>query len=109
MRAGPATAVRSPPQVAATIEDATNAVVGQLISAAPPISPTMLGNIVASRRTFIEYSKTPATSTVSDGSHSGLASAAHGWSAAPSGSRAALACPVSTLSKTSSQALERGH
>src|SRR5258708_2430470 len=71
----PITAVSRPVQVAATIDEATNAVVGQCISAAPPSSPTMVGSTVASISTFIECSSTPPSSTASAASHSGLASA----------------------------------
>ncbi len=67
--------VKWPVQVAATIDEARNAVVGQLIRAAPPTSSTMLGSTVASIITFIECSSTPPSSTASKGSHSGLSRA----------------------------------
>jgi hypothetical protein len=59
-------------QVAATIEHARYAVVGQLISAAPPTSVTMLGSMVATSSTFIECSSTPPSSTAREGIHSGV-------------------------------------
>src|SRR5579863_8906683 len=49
--------------LAATIEEATKAVVGQLIRLAPPSSATMLGRSVAVIRTFIECSSTPPSKT----------------------------------------------
>ncbi len=85
-RPGPMTAVRRPVQVAATMEDARKAVVGQLISAAPPTSLTILGSTVATSRTFIECSSTPPSSTANDGINSGVRSArqlvrgrSHSW------------------------------
>src|SRR5262245_27291932 len=70
----PNEAVSRPVQVAATIDEARNAVVGQCISAAPPSSPTMVGRTVASSSTFIEWSRMPPASTASGGSHSGFRS-----------------------------------
>jgi len=70
-RPGPATAVNRPVQVAATIEDARYAVVGQLMRAAPPRSATMLGSTVARSRTFMEWRSTPPSSTASAGIHCG--------------------------------------
>ena len=49
--------------LAAIIEEATNAVVGQLIRLAPPCSATMLGRSVAVISTFIECSSTPPSKT----------------------------------------------
>src|ERR1700758_2806626 len=49
--------------LAAIIEEATKAVVGQLIRLAPPSSPTMLGRSVAVISTFIECSSTPPNKT----------------------------------------------
>jgi hypothetical protein len=49
--------------LAATIEEATKAVVGQLIRLAPPSSATMLGSSVAVISTFIECSSTPPNKT----------------------------------------------
>ena len=71
----PSRAVRWPVQVAATIDEARKAVVGQLIIAVPPTSSTMLGRTVASINTFIECSRTPPTSATRRGSHSRLRSA----------------------------------
>ena len=71
----PITAVTRPVQVAATMDEATNAVVGQCINAAPPSSPTIVGSTVASISTFIECSSTPPSRTASADSHSGLTSA----------------------------------
>jgi hypothetical protein len=51
--------------VAATIEDATKAVVVQLMRVAPPTSATMLGKRVAVTSTFIECRSTPPNSTPS--------------------------------------------
>jgi len=51
--------------VAATIEDATNAVVGQLMRLEPPTSETMLGKRVAVISTFIECRSTPPNSALS--------------------------------------------
>src|ERR1700736_3404288 len=45
--------------LAATIEEATKAVVGQLMRLAPPSSATTLGRSVAVISTFIECSSTP--------------------------------------------------
>src|SRR5438105_931212 len=70
----PSEAVSSPVQVAATIDEARKAVVGQCIKDAPPSSPTMVGSTVASSSTFIECSSTPPRSTASGGSHSGFRS-----------------------------------
>src|SRR5437763_10889571 len=52
------------------IDEARNAVLGRLISAAPPSSPTMVGSTVASISTFIECSRMPPSSTASGASHS---------------------------------------
>src|SRR6516164_9915501 len=49
--------------LAAIIEEATKAVVGQLIRLVPPSSATMLGRSVAVIRTFIECSSTPPNRT----------------------------------------------
>src|SRR5690242_1417595 len=70
----PSEPVSMPVQVAATIDEARNAVVGQCIRAAPPSSPTIVGKTVASSSTFIECSSTPPASTTSGGSHSRLRS-----------------------------------
>ena len=70
----PNEAVSRPVQVAATIDEARKAVVGQCIRAAPPSSPTIVGRTVASNSTFIEWSSMPPASTASGGSHSGLRS-----------------------------------
>jgi hypothetical protein len=52
-----------PVLLAAMIEEATKAVVGQLIRLAPPNSATMLGRSVAVINTFIECSSTPPNKT----------------------------------------------
>src|SRR5215467_8614934 len=52
-----------PAPLAAMIEEATKAVVGQLIRLAPPNSATMLGRSVAVINTFIECSSTPPNKT----------------------------------------------
>jgi hypothetical protein len=52
-----------PVPLAAMIEEATKAVVGQLIRLAPPNSATMLGRSVAVISTFIECSSTPPNKT----------------------------------------------
>ena len=62
-------------QVAATIDEARKAVVGQLIIAVPPTSSTMLGSTVASMSTFIECRSTPPTSATRRGNHSRFRSA----------------------------------
>src|ERR1700730_3548603 len=49
--------------LAATIEEATKAVVVQLIKLAPPSSATTLGKSVAVISTFIECSSTPPNNT----------------------------------------------
>jgi len=49
--------------LAATIEEATKAVVGQLMRLAPPSSATTLGRSVAVISTFIECSSTPPNNT----------------------------------------------
>jgi hypothetical protein len=61
--------------VAATIEDATKAVVGQLIRLEPPISATMLGKRVAVTSTFIECRSTPPNNTPSGKAKRGVRSA----------------------------------
>jgi hypothetical protein len=61
----PTTLLTIPVLVAATIEDATNAVVGQLMRLEPPTSETMLGKRVAVISTFIECRSTPPNSTLS--------------------------------------------
>src|SRR5205807_9692793 len=61
--------------LAATIEDATKAVVGQLIRLAPPTSATMLGKSVAVISTFIEWRSTPPSSTPSGRAKRGARSA----------------------------------
>src|SRR6266851_9284357 len=61
--------------VAATIEDATKAVVGQLIRLDPPISATTLGKRVAVTSTFIECRSTPPNSTPSGKAKRGVRSA----------------------------------
>ena len=71
----PSRAVRCPVQVAATIDEARKAVVGQLIMAVPPTSSTMLGSTVASISTFIECRRTPPTSATRSGNHCGFRSA----------------------------------
>ena len=71
----PSLTVRCPVQVAATIDEARKAVVGQLTIAAPPTSATMLGSTVASISTFIECRRTPPTSATSRGIHSRFSSA----------------------------------
>ena len=70
----PSRAVRCPVQVAATIDEARNAVVGQLIMAVPPTSSTMLGKTVASISTFMECRRTPPTSATRSGNHCGFSS-----------------------------------
>jgi hypothetical protein len=55
-----------PVPVAAIMEDATKAVLGQIMRAAPPISMTMLGKRVAVISTFIECSNTPPRRMLSD-------------------------------------------
>ncbi len=64
-----------PVQVAATIDEARKAVVGQLIIDVPPTSSTMLGSTVASISTFIECRRTPPTSATRRGNHSRFRSA----------------------------------
>src|ERR1700680_5131223 len=64
-----------PVLVAATIEDATKAVVGQLIRLEPPTSATMLGKRVAVTSTFIECRSTPPNSTPSGKAKRGVRSA----------------------------------
>jgi hypothetical protein len=49
--------------LAAIIEEATKAVVGQLMRLAPPSSATTLGRSVAVISTFIECSSTPPNNT----------------------------------------------
>jgi hypothetical protein len=66
-----------PAQLAATMDDARNAVVGQLNMATPPSSPTMDGNTVVSISTFIDCSSTPPNRTASVGTHSRLSSDRH--------------------------------
>src|SRR3954452_3262938 len=66
-----------PAQLAATIEEARNAVVGQLSMATPPSSPTIDGNTVVSISTFIDCSSTPPSRTASVGIHSHLRSDRH--------------------------------
>jgi len=74
----PSRTVRCPVQVAATIDEARKAVVGQLTIAAPPTSATMLGSTVASSiSTFIECRRTPPTMATSRGIHSRFSSADH--------------------------------
>src|SRR5215467_15604796 len=70
MRAPPENARRLPnllltrlPPLAAIIEEATKAVVGQLIRLTPPSSATTLGRSVAVISTFIECSSTPPNNT----------------------------------------------
>src|SRR5258708_33748548 len=69
----PTTATRTPVQSAATIDEATNAVVGQCITASPPSSATMVGSTVASSSTFIEGTSTPPSTTAKAARHSGRA------------------------------------
>src|SRR4030088_215180 len=66
-----------PAQLAATMDDARNAVVGQLNMATPPSSPTIDGSTVVSIRTFMDCSSTPPSRTASVGSHSRLSSDRH--------------------------------
>src|ERR1700688_4554063 len=61
-----------PAQLAATMDDARNAVVGQLNIATPPSSPTIDGSTVVSISTFMDCSSTPPSSTASVGIHSRL-------------------------------------
>src|ERR1700730_13690440 len=61
--------------LAAIIEEATKAVVGQLIRLAPPTSATMLGRSVAVTSTFIECRSTPPNSTPSGKANRGARSA----------------------------------
>jgi len=60
--------------LAAIIEEATKAVVGQLIRSAPPSSATMLGRSVAVISTFIECSSTPPNKTESVSTSRGTSS-----------------------------------
>src|SRR5216684_7753863 len=73
----PTTAASMPAQLAATMDEARNAVVGQLNMATPPSSPTMDGNTVVSISTFIDCSSTPPNRTASVGIHSRLRSDRH--------------------------------
>src|SRR5262245_12175246 len=71
----PTMAEKAPVPVAATIEDARKAVVGQLMRSAPPTPMTMLGKTVAVSSTFIECSSTPPRSTASGSAHCDLSNA----------------------------------
>src|ERR1043165_4479366 len=73
----PIATVSSPVQVAARIDDARKAVVGQLIMVAPPTSSTRLGSTVATISTLTECRSTPPNSTASAGSRSGLRTSDH--------------------------------
>jgi hypothetical protein len=80
-----------PAQLAATMDDARNAVVGQLNMATPPSSRTIEGSTVVSIRTFIDCSKTPPSRTARVGIHSRLSSNRHPF-------RAGSCCmPVASL------------
>src|SRR5262249_61278337 len=65
------------PPLAAIIEEATKAVVGQLIRLAPPSSATMLGRSVAVINTFIECSSTPPSKTQRMSTRRGARTARH--------------------------------
>src|ERR1700751_1032476 len=64
-----------PALVAATIEDATKAVGGQLIRFEPPTSATILGKSVAVTNTFIECRRPPPNSTPNGKTRRGVRSA----------------------------------
>src|SRR5215469_4957264 len=64
-----------PVPLAAIIEEATKAVVGQLIRLAPPSSATTLGRSVAVISTFIECSSTPPNRTARMSTRRGARSA----------------------------------
>src|ERR1700688_1237140 len=66
-----------PAQLAATMDDARNAVVGQLNMPTPPSSATMDGSTVVSINTFIDCSSTPPSRTARVGIHSRLRSDRH--------------------------------
>src|ERR1700746_712745 len=61
--------------LAAIMEEATKAVVGQLIRLAPPSSATMLGRSVAVTSIFIECSSTPPNKTQRGSTRPGARSA----------------------------------